>query len=311
MLIHKILEGSLILESVLPNVEKAIDVLKSGYETYEFYKNNGSSNHTRFKSVYNNVEKRGGGYRGAKKLALDIAELDPYRDKRMTPVISFWIYKGHIESIEEHIHDVLEYKRLKKTLKKLRAPAQERERTEELKRLLKFDLTKRDISTGYPSIYRLQDWILKAQSFVDPERALSDEGLERVGEHRDGNDIFIAYRITKKEETRIPIVFNMMSWCVVRGYFGGYGGPPYYPIIKITSNGDKKPFAMVIPNYFETDPSEAVRNGTNSGILSPRDRDRIRPLLNSILTPEIKSWKRLVSSYEEWIESVERWENDV
>lgn len=199
-----------------------------------------------------------------------IQEADPYQDKRFAPIMAGWIMELDITP-EEHADDVREFKELHKRLKGLRVPAINRERTALVKGLL--SKKPEDFASHYSL---LQDWNKDVSGILDPGKDLSDEGLPVVMRHNG----YTMYKIDRKKQCQVPLVKNAMSWCVTKGSYGKYGGPPYYPIVR---DSDKKPFAMIIPSYFDTDPSQAVRNAQNDGRLSPRDLDLIRPLVQRVL----------------------------
>lgn len=195
---------------------------------------------------------------------------EPYRDKRFAPIIARWIV-DHGITPEEHVEDVKQFKELHKRLKSLRIPANNRERTALVKDLL--SRKPEDFAGHYSD---LQDWNRRVSDILDPENDLSDEGLPIEMRHNG----YTMYRIDKKEHCMIPIVKNSMSWCVTKNYFGKYGGPPYYPVIR---DRDRKPFAMIIPAHFDMNPDQAVRNANNDDRLSPEDLRLIRPLVQHVL----------------------------
>jgi hypothetical protein len=232
------LSETLLVEDVLPAVERAAEIL------------------------------------GDRRAALAAARHDPYPDKRMTPTVAAWIKRKKVQSAEEHAHDIVRHKDLRKRLKGLRVPATNRARTAEVKRLLAYD------PTAARAPHEIAAWNAEVARLVDPDADLSPGDLPVVGRHGG----FTMYRLDSPEACEAPLVKNAMSWCVTKGAFGKYGGPPYFAVVR---DSDKSPFAMVIPAHFEKDPDEAVRNGTNSGRLSALDLRKIRPLVRLAL-PEGK-----------------------
>lgn len=199
-----------------------------------------------------------------------IQAVDPFHDKRFTPVIARWVV-GHRITPQEHAKDVADFKSLRKRLKDLHVPATNRERTKKIKDLR--SKKPHDFAAHYSL---LQDWNRKASDILDPEKDLSDEGLPVEMRH----DGYTMYRIETMEHCKIPLVTNTMSWCVTKTSFDDYSGPPYYPIVR---DYDKKPFCMIVPAHFDKDPDQAVRNSQNDGRLSSADLAKIRPLVQHIL----------------------------
>jgi hypothetical protein len=99
---------------------------------------------------------------------------------------------------------------------------------------------------------------------------------------------YTMYKIDKEEHLEIPLVKNKMNWCVTthesdEGNYGEFDGPPYYAIMR---DSDSSPFAMIIPDHFNKDPDQAVRNSENDNRLSPSDMKKVRPLIQMALNPK-------------------------
>lgn len=234
--------------SVLPTIQQAFDILrnrkdKSLFVSKEF-------------SVWDIVNR--------------IQKADPYIDKRFAPVIAEWVVDLGITP-EEHSPDIAEFKELRRRLKHLRIPATNPERKRRVK-----DLLSRGPGDFVIHYSVLRGWNIEVSDILDPKKDLSDVDLPVVMRHGG----YTMYRIDTEEHCRVPLVKNTMSWCVTKGAFGQYGGPPYYPIVR---DHDKSPFAMIIPAYFGTDPDQAVRNSSNTGRLSSEDLAKVRPLVRHVL----------------------------
>lgn len=198
-----------------------------------------------------------------------IQAADPYQDKRFAPVMASWVV-FHDVTPEEHSIDIERFKTLRKGLKGLRVPVNNPERKSIIRRLLS------KVPDDFGHYAHLQAWNREASDILDPLKDLSDEGLP-VAMRYDG---YTMYRMDRQEHCKVPLVKNTMSWCVTNKYFGKYGGPPYYPIIR---DSDKKPFAIITPACFDNDPDDAVRNSQNTGRLRPVDLAMVRPLVQHAL----------------------------
>jgi lambda repressor-like predicted transcriptional regulator len=202
------------------------------------------------------------------KRSLKIAEHDPYPDKRMTPAMAQWLKDGIMKSPDEHAEDVAKFKELRAKLMDTRFVNPEQ--VTEKAKLKAFDQIQ---AKHYADI---QDWNRKAQDLLGLATDTSAEGLEVVGKYNG----YTMYKVAAKEDCQVPLVKNRMKWCVIGSFFGDYGGPPYYPVVKEDTG---EPVAMVIPAYFDTDPDQAVRNAENTNRLSAAMLKQIRPLVQKVL----------------------------
>jgi hypothetical protein len=219
-----------------------------------------------------NVDKATAILGGDVKKAEDIAKHDPYEDKRMTPVIAGWLKAGHIIAPDEHEDDLKAFKDYRSRLKNMNLAAHvSKAKKERVRKLLSFDPTVQE-NPG-----EIQKWNRNVKLIFHSKRAWqSDTGLEVVGRHNG----YTMYKIATEDDLKVPLVRNSMSWCVTKKFFGQYGGPPYYAIIR---DKDKSPFAMIVPKYMSVDPKQAIRNGTNTNKLSPGDMAEVRPLVQAVI----------------------------
>jgi hypothetical protein len=73
---------------------------------------------------------------------------------------------------------------------------------------------------------------------------------------------------------------NKSYFCILtKNFFGGYGGPPYYIVMK---NIDENPevVAALIPN--ESNLTDALRNSSNSDMIDDATFNEIRPIINKV-----------------------------
>jgi hypothetical protein len=213
---------------------------------------------------------------GDLKLAIQASESDPYPDKRMTPVIATWLVKKLIIAPDEHEEDIKTFKELRARLKDMNiAHHVSKTQRERIAKLIDFDPT----TAKRPS--DIQKWNTEVSRLLDPVAGFqSDTGLEVIGKHNG----YTMYKIATKDDLKVPLVRNSMSWCVTKKFFGEYGGPPYYAIIR---DKDKSPFGMIVPNYLGENPEQAIRNGNNNGPMSDANFEKVRPLIRKVLVPKI------------------------
>jgi hypothetical protein len=214
----------------------------------------------------------------AHSLALKIEGDDPYSDagKLFTPVMANWLAKKIVQSYDEHLYDIRKYKNNRK---KLTSTEVTTANFNKKKRLLG---SKPEDFMGHYS--GLQKWNKECEEILDDGKSDNSAKEIEVAKHNG----YTMYKIDKEKHLKIPLVKNKMNWCVTthkrdRGRYGGYGGPPYYAIMK---DSDSSQFAMIIPNHFNKDPDQAVRDADNYDRLSPSDMKKIRPLIQMVLDPK-------------------------
>lgn len=237
----------LLLESVHPNVERAKNIL--------------------LKFSDEKIDEK-----SAHKLALKMANDDPYPDKRFTTVFASWTTNKI--KYEEHIDDIKKFKDLRSKIKNMRINVlTDKDKHEKQKKLLGY--TPRIFQMRFSEIGK---WIKMAEELLDL-KSYEDIGLPKIGEIDNGNFKYVMYRIDNKSDCDIPIIKGM-SYCITKKYFGHYGGPPYYPVFRINkSTGIPEQFAMIIPNIIDKNRLEAIRNANNDGRLNKQDEEKIKPLI--------------------------------
>jgi hypothetical protein len=209
----------------------------------------------------------------AHSLALRIEDIDPYKDagKLFTPIMANWVARGIVMSYDEHLYDIKQYKENRKMLTSKKVTVVNLKKKKELLKCRPEDF-KRHYSD-------LQRWNKECEAIFDDGNGDNSAKEIEIAKH----DGYTMYKIDKENHLEIPLVKNKMRWCVTKNNFGGYFGPPYYAIMK---DSDSSQFAMIIPNFFNTSPDQAVRDGDNIGRLSPSDMKKVRPLIQMALDPE-------------------------
>jgi hypothetical protein len=209
----------------------------------------------------------------AHALALKIEGDDPYKDagRLFTPVMANWLAKGIIQSYDEHLYDIEKYKENRKMLTSKKVTIANLEKK---KKLLEYK--PEDFMRHYSE---LQKWNRECEAIFDDGKSDNSAKEIEVAKHNG----YTMYKIDKEEHLEIPLVKNKMNWCVTKNHFGKYGGPPYYAIMR---DSDSSPFAMIIPNHFNKDPDQAVRDSSNKGRLSPSDMKKVKPLIHMVLDPK-------------------------
>jgi hypothetical protein len=205
----------------------------------------------------------------AHALALKIESDDPYKDagKLFTPVMANWVANGAVQSYDEHLSDIEKYKENRKMLNSKKVTIVNLKKK---KKLLEYN--PEDFMHHYLS---LQEWNRACQALFDDGKHDNSAKEIEVAKYNG----YTMYKIDKKKHLKIPLVKNKMDWCVTKRYFGQFGGPPYYAIMK---DSDNSQFAMIIPKYIN-EASQAFRNGKNDGILSADEVDKVRPLIQMIM----------------------------
>jgi hypothetical protein len=214
----------------------------------------------------------------AHALALKIEGDDPYKDagRLFTPVMANWLANKIVESYDEHLYDIRKYKSNRKKLTSVEVT------TTNFKKKKKLLGSKpEDFMRHYSD---LQKWNRECEAIFDDGK--SDNSAKEIEVAKYNG--YTMYKIDKEEHLEIPLVKNKMNWCVTThkrdgGHYGNFGGPPYYAIMK---DSDSSQFAMIIPNHFNEDPDEAVRDGSNGDRLSPPDMKKVRPLIQMVLDPK-------------------------
>jgi hypothetical protein len=134
----------------------------------------------------------------------------------------------------------------------------------------------------------LSSWNKRVEAFLEED--LSDSGLEIYASHDD----YDMYKIETLQDLEVPIVKNLMPWCVTKnpkkyeyGSFGGYGGPPYYAIMQ---RSKKKPVAMIVPKIVgKSSDANAFANDKNSNAIDIKTLEKIKPLLKMIVPKNTKN----------------------
>jgi hypothetical protein len=214
----------------------------------------------------------------ARALALKIEGDDPYKDagKLFTPVMANWLAKKIVQSYDEHLYDIRKYK---ENRKKLTSTEVTTSNFDKKKKLL--ESKPEDFMRHYSN---LQRWNKECEAIFDDGKSDNSAKEIEVAKHNG----YTMYKIDKEKHLEIPLVKNKMNWCVTtherdEGHYGGYGGPPYYAIMK---DSDSSQFAMIIPNFFNDNPDQAVRDSSNEDRLSPSDMKKVRPLIQMVLNPK-------------------------
>jgi hypothetical protein len=211
-------------------------------------------------------------------LALKIENSDPYKDagRLFTPVIANWVANEIVDSYDEHLYDIEKYKENRKMLTSKKVTIANLEKKKELLK------SKPEDFMGHYS--DLQEWNKECEAIFDDGKSDNSAKEIEVAKHNG----YTMYKIDKEEHLEIPLVKNKMNWCVTThkrdgGHYGAFSGPPYYAIMK---DSDSSQFAMIIPNHFNKDPDQAVRNGDNRKRLSASDMKKVRPLIQMVLDPK-------------------------
>jgi hypothetical protein len=212
----------------------------------------------------------------AHALALKIESDDPYKDagKLFTPVMANWLAKKIVQSYDEHLYDIRKYKNNRKKLTSTEVTTSNFDKKKKL-----LESKPEDFMRHYSD---LQKWNKECEEILDDGNSDNSAKEIEVAKHNG----YTMYKIDKEEHLEIPLVKNKMNWCVTthkrdRGHYGAFSGPPYYAIMR-----DSSQFAMIIPNYFNKDPDQAVRNSENDNRLSPSDMKKVRPLIQMALGPK-------------------------
>lgn len=216
------------------------------------------------------LEKGGMPRKQAAKLANDAAQADPYPDMRMATTIAKWVVTKKAETVEEHVDDIRRFKSSRKLLKDMRIPHNNNKLRSHVRKMLDFDpvgRTPEDIA----------QWARSAEKLTSDDN-FDDTGLHKVAEHQDGNSKYIMYRLSCKEDGNAPLM-KTVTYCIVRGS-GGYGGYPYYIVMRQRKGGLPEQFAAILPGY-GGQPSQAIRDSRNSSRLAPENQDRIAPLIKA------------------------------
>jgi hypothetical protein len=214
----------------------------------------------------------------AHSLALKIEGDDPYSDagKLFTPVMANWLANKIVQSYDEHLHDISKYKENRKKLTSIEVTTSN------------FDKKKKLLGSKPEDFMRhysdLQKWNKECEAILDDGKSDNSAKEIEVAKHNG----YTMYKIDKEEHLEIPLVKNKMNWCVTthesdEGNYGEFDGPPYYAIMR---DSDSSPFAMIIPDHFNKDPDQAVRNSENDNRLSPSDMKKVRPLIQMALNPK-------------------------
>jgi hypothetical protein len=214
----------------------------------------------------------------AHALALKIEDSDPYKDagRLFTPVIANWVANEIIENYDEHLYDIEKYKENRKVLTSKKVTIVNLEKKKELLK------SKPEDFMGHYS--DLQEWNKECEAIFDDGKSDNSAKEIEVAKHNG----YTMYKIDKEEHLEIPLVKNKMNWCVTtherdRGHYGAFSGPPYYAIMK---DSDSSQFAMIIPNHFNKDPDQAVRDSSNKDRLSSSDMKKVKPLIQMVLDPK-------------------------
>jgi hypothetical protein len=132
-------------------------------------------------------------------------------------------------------------------------------------------------------ISNLSDWNEMYRRFTSEEHDLSDKGLKLYASHGD----YDMYEINDEDDLEVPLVKNMMPWCILReggDTFGGYGGPPYYPIMK---RSNKHPVGIVVPKNFRNGYiGDTIANDKNNGPMRMELVKELKPLLKLVFSKE-------------------------
>jgi hypothetical protein len=214
----------------------------------------------------------------AHTLALKIEGDDPYKDagKLFTPVMANWLAKKIVQSYDEHLYDIKKYKENRKLLTSKKVTIVNLEKKKEL-----LEFKPEDFMDHYSD---LQKWNRECEAIFDDGKSDNSAKEIEVAKHNG----YTMYKIDKEEHLEMPLVKNKMNWCVTThkrdgGHYGNFGGPPYYAIMK---DSDSSQFAMIIPNHFNEDPDQAVRDADNRNRLSPSNMKKVRPLIQMVLNPK-------------------------
>jgi hypothetical protein len=242
----------IILESRLKIVEEAGEILSSRYSG------------VKLKKILNGIE-----------------AADPYRDKRFAKHMAHWIVENYPDDNPLEFKDyIVTYKELIKKMDTLWKKTENKALKSSIREMQKKEIVK------YGDFL---NWLIEAERIVDENYKFSEKGLKVVATHGD----YTMYEIRKEKDLEIDLVKRKMPWCVVRHpHFGGYGGPPYYAIMK-----GQRPICMVCPGNIEEGGKDynSFANELNSQAISYELADEIKPLL-LIANPKIQ-WKSDLSVY--------------
>lgn len=258
-----------------------MSIFRLWLENQGLIKNEVESILARSQDVPKLLEKFGGNHLGS--LAHKIVQTDPSPNKDFATSIASWVVSGDIESLDEHNPDIEEFLRLKREFRKTwgtERDSLDKKEYKDVKKLFKeigifehpWDLSQRN------------DEIRK---FIKDMGGVNWHLIDRLKvAEKDG---FVVYRVPAKGEVRgfnpksygktplDPFHSSRTSWCVVGGHYGGYGGGPYYCVRQ-----GKQWYGCVIPGYLH-DPTQALRNPKNNGMLGATEIDKLYNLLGDIV----------------------------
>lgn len=101
-----------------------------------------------------------------------------------------------------------------------------------------------------------------------------------VAQHKN----FKAYKIDDESQLNDPYFCRGTTYCVTtRNYFGEYGGPPYYVLVKDDGTTVHK-VACIVPNALKAgDLTDVFRNAKNTDSLTPQEAKVLAPLIRKII----------------------------
>lgn len=210
-------------------------------------------------------------------LAQTVVESDPDPRKRWSTVIAGWIVNGHVQSVSEHHDDITTFMAQRRKAKKVPRGAEDYAKACWL----------RSLEFGY------FDQPHKVREVLDTYRVAERGQCGLPIEHITPCGI-IVYRAEDLSEVQNDPAAKMARWCVLSSHWGGYGGPPYYPVERGGSWA-----GIIIPRGVRRiGLDQAFRNGGNSGMM---DVDII-----TALTPFIKNKikrEEMTDAMRDWLQN--------
>lgn len=204
-----------------------------------------------------------------------IVDADPGKkqNKLGSVALAKWVKKGY--ELEEHLRDVSDYYNLKKEFRQKR-DSLDRESALEIHRILPRNLDDFEEPSDLQAINQ------KINALLGKEAEMT--GLDRLKIIGTENG-YVMYEVPRKSAApkgfhpdQIP-AFQSAHWCVVGGHYGGYGGGPYYAVLK-----DGKFWShMIIPGILPDNVEEGLRDGSNSRMLTMEELSRIKGLFQKVM----------------------------
>lgn len=202
----------------------------------------------------------------ASAAAQRILEADPDPQKRWSVPMARWLSRGEMIEVGEHLADIDDFMRLRRNAK--RVPRGSREYANAIKL--------RAVDIGGIASPAMLSILLRAYGGVIPAKGACALPVEHI---TPGG--LIVYRADDEAAVKTDPAAKHARWCVLGSYWGGYGGPPYYPVER-----DGSWAGIIVPGY-TTDPQQAFRNGANTGMMEVDELTDLAPFIQSIIPESV------------------------